>query len=152
LASLDKSSVRNEVSQLKADYEQLCANEKVSSEMAALMKSLFLIIELILSIFLERATKKNRKNSSIPPSQTQPDPSALGQTGGHGKGKHENNTRANNTQVKETVTVSKVLCCDICGEDLRDSPCLHQERRTRIDIIFEKIVEHVDAEVKVPGL
>ena len=148
MASLDKSSVRNEVSQLKADYEQLCANGKVSSEMAALMKSLFLIIELILSIFLERATKKNSKNSSIPPSQTQPDQSALGQTGGHGKGKHENNTRANNTRVKETVTVSKVLCCDTCGEDLQDSPCLHQERRTRIDIIFEKVVEHVDAEVK----
>ena len=44
--------------------------------------------------------------------------------------------------------MSKVLCCDTCGEDLQDSPCLHQERRTRIDIIFEKVVEHVDAEVK----
>jgi len=140
--------VRNEVSQLKADYEQLCANGKVSSEMAALMKSLFLIIELILSIFLERATKKNSNNSSIPPSQTDPDQSALGQTGSHGKGQYENNKRANNTRVKETVTVSKVLCCDICGEDLQDSPCLHQERRTKIDIIFEKVVEHVDAEVK----
>jgi len=86
LASLDKSSVRDEVSQLKADYEQLCANGKVSSEVAALMKSLFLIIELILSIFLERATKKSSSNSSIPPSQTEPDPSALGQAGSHSKG------------------------------------------------------------------
>ena len=36
----------------------------------------------------------------------------------------------------------------ICGEDLTDTPCLHHERRTKIDIVFEKVVEHVDAELK----
>jgi len=29
-----------------------------------------------------------------------------------------------------------------------DVPCTHHERRTKIDIVFEKVVEHVDAEVK----
>lgn len=27
-------------------------------------------------------------------------------------------------------------------------PCLHTERRSKIDIVFEKVVEHIDAEVK----
>jgi len=46
------------------------------------------------------------------------------------------------------VTLSKALTCDVCGEDLTDVPCSHVERRTKIDIVFEKVVEHVDAEIK----
>ena len=38
--------------------------------------------------------------------------------------------------------------CDVCGEDLRDVPSHECERRTKIDIVFEKVVEHVDAEIK----
>uniref|UniRef100_UPI003AF7D22B hypothetical protein n=1 Tax=Thiolapillus sp. TaxID=2017437 RepID=UPI003AF7D22B len=34
------------------------------------------------------------------------------------------------------------------GEDLSKTPCQGVERRTRIDIIFEKVVTHVDAEIK----
>jgi transposase len=38
--------------------------------------------------------------------------------------------------------------CDVCGEDLRDTACQKHEMRTKIDIIFEKVIEHVDVEVK----
>lgn len=148
MASIDKTSVRNEVARLKADFEQLCSNDKVSAEVKVLMGSMFMIIELILSIFLEKMTKKDNKNSSMPSSQTEKDESALALQGSHGKGKPENNMTANNTRVNETVTVSKVWRCDICGEDLETIPCSHHERRTKIDIVFEKVVEHVDAEVK----
>ena len=58
MASLDKTSVRAEVSRLKADFEQLCAEGKITSESKSLMLSMFLIVELILSIFLEKTTKK----------------------------------------------------------------------------------------------
>ena len=148
MASLDKTSVRNEVSRLKDDFEQLCSKGKITSESQVLMNSMFMIIELILSIFLERSTKKDNKNSSKPSSQTEKDESSLGHHGSHGKGKHENNGIAKNTRVKETVTLAKVHTCDVCGEELNDTPCIHHERRTKIDIVFEKVVEHVDAEVK----
>jgi len=148
MASIDKISVRNEVARLKADFEQLCKNDSVTAEVKVLMGSMFMLIELFLSIFLEKATKKDNKNSSIPSSQTEKDESASGQQGSHTKGKPENNATANNTRVNETVTVSEVLLCDICGEDLKTTPCSHHERRTKIDIVFEKVVEHVDAEVK----
>ena len=62
MASLDKICVRTEVSRLKADYEQLCADEKITAESKALMMSMFLIVELILSIFLEKSTKKTNQN------------------------------------------------------------------------------------------
>ena len=149
MASVDKTSVRNEVSRLKADFEQLCADGKTSSEIKVLMNSMFMIIELMLSIFLERATKKDSKNSSIPSSQTDKDDSSLGQAGSNGKGKNEHDGLARNTRVKETVSISKVRICEICGEDLGDTPCTKHERRTKIDIVFEKVIEHVDAEIKL---
>jgi len=58
MAKLDKSTVRNKVSRLKDDFEQLCADGKINSENKILMSSMFMIIELILSIFPERSTKK----------------------------------------------------------------------------------------------
>jgi transposase len=150
MASLDIASVRTEVSRLKADFENLCTEGKITSESKALMMSMFLIIELILSIFLERTTKKDNKNSSIPSSQTEKDESALGHQGSNaGKGKNENDTLAKNTRVHVQVSVSTVSFCAVCAEDLTDVPCTHHERRTKIDIIFEKVVEHVDAEVKL---
>ncbi|SDX12266.1 hypothetical protein [Nitrosomonas communis] len=70
MASLDKISVRDEVSRLKADFDRLGAEGKLSPENQAIMNSLFMIVELILAIFLERNTKKDSSNSSKPSSQT----------------------------------------------------------------------------------
>ena len=148
MANLDKTSVRAEVSHLKADFEALSAAGKVTPELKVLMKSMLMMMDLILSIFLERQTKKNSKNSGIPSSQTDDDHSSLPKTGGKGKGKNISNDVANNQRTKETITLATVSNCDICGEPLDETPCTHHERRTKIDIVFEKTVEHVDAEVK----
>jgi transposase len=104
---------------------------------------------LLIAIFLEKTTKKNNKNSNKPSSQTEKDESSIKNSGTNGKGKQENNTTATNTRTVETVTIVKVKRCDVCGEDLTKTACHHIERRTKIDIIFEKTVEHVDAEVKI---
>ena len=112
------------------------------------MSSLFMIVELLLSIFLERQTRKDNKHSSMPSSQTDQDDSSLTFPGAKGKGKHENGTVAGNTRTQTSVSIAAVDCCDACGEVLSDVPCAHHERRTKIDIVFEKVVEHVDAEVK----
>ena len=148
MANLDKSTVRNEVSRLKADFERLCSDGKITRESKVLMQSMFMIIELILSIFLERSTQKDNKNSSKPSSQTEKDESALDHKGSKGKGKHEKSGLADNTRTQESITCSKVDNCSVCGESLTDVPCSQSERRTKIDIVFEKVVEHVDAEIK----
>ncbi len=148
MANLDKTTVRNEVSRLKDDFEQLCVDGKITSESKVLMNSMFMIIELILSIFLERSTQKDNNNSSKPSSQTEKNESALGHQGSNGKGKNETSGGSKNARTKERVTVSTVNLCKVCSEDLTDSPCTHIERRTKIDIVFEKVVDHVDAEVK----
>jgi len=149
MATVNKQSVREEVDRLKDEFDKLSSDKKITTECRVLMKSMFILINLILSIFLEKTTKKNSNNSSIPPSQTEEDETTANSNKTNGKGKDENNATASNSRTNETVTVSEVNACDICGKDLSDEPCQHVERRTKIDIVFEKIVEHVDAEIKI---
>lgn len=148
MAALDKSSVREEVGHLKAQFEALSAQGKLSGESKVLFTSLLLIVELILSIFLERQTPKTSRNSSLPSSQSEDDQSALSPAGSHGKGKRLHDAGGTQRSVRETVTLSTVERCPVCGQALDKVPCTHHERRTRIDIVFEKVVEHVDAEIK----
>ena len=72
MASVDKASVREEVSRLKADFQALRDQEKVSAEVQMLMNSLFMIVELMLSIFLERTTRKTDRHPGIPLSRSHP--------------------------------------------------------------------------------
>jgi len=147
MATIDKTSIRQEVDRVKQEFEQLCSDGKASSEIRVVMNSLLVVVELILAIFLEKKTRKNSKNSSLPPSQTQKDETAISNSANKGKGKKVYG-EVSNTRIKETVTIAKATTCDACGVALDEAPCREHERRTKIDIVFEKVVEHIDAEVK----
>jgi len=112
------------------------------------MNSMFMIIELILSIFLEKSTRKGGHNASIPSSQMDKEETAVSRAGTRGKGKKENPRTSRHGRTRERVTVVAVQSCDVCGEDLQSMDSESTERRTCIDIVFEKVVEHVDVEVK----
>jgi len=150
VANIDKQSVRSEVDKVKSEFESLCAAGKVPDETRVLMRSLLMIMELILSIFMERKTRKDSSNSSLPPSQTPKDESALDadSPGSHNKGKPCQPATVGNFRRVETVSISEVLFCDHCGEDLQAVDAHAHERRTKIDILFEKVVDHVDAQIK----
>jgi transposase-like protein len=98
---------------------------------------------------MEKRTIKSPVNSSKPSSQNEKDETALPHKGSKGKGKDEVTQAASNTRTIETTTLSEVRVCEVCGTDLSQTPCDHHERRTKIDIVFEKVVEHIDAEVKI---
>src|SRR5471030_1778919 len=118
MASVNGQSVREEAERIKAEFDRIALNKKIDNESKILFQSMLMLINLLIAIFLEKTTKKNNKNSSKPSSQTEKDESALTHTGTNGKGKQEKNATANNTRTIETVTVSKVTRCNICGEDL----------------------------------
>jgi len=63
MASVDKTSVRNEVGQLKADFERLCAAGNMTGEIKVLMNSLFVIVE---SFLKEQQKKTTRTPASHP--------------------------------------------------------------------------------------
>src|ERR1700733_5364678 len=148
MSSVNRQSVREEAERIKAEFDRIAANKKIDAEINMLIQSMLMLINLLIAIFLEKTTTKNNKNSSKPSSQTEKDESAITNTGTNGKGKQKYNTTANNTRTIETTTIAKVIQCDVCGQDLTKTACQHTERRTKIDIVFEKVVEHVDAEVK----
>ena len=148
MTAINQTSVREELDRLKREFARLSSDSGMSAEVKVLIKSVFTLIELIVAIFMEKKTSKNSKNSSKPSSQTDKDESALDQQGSNGKGKKEQKQSACNSRTAESTTVAAVTTCDICGEDLSGTDCLKHERRTKIDIIFEKVVEHVDAEIK----
>jgi transposase len=123
----------------------LSDNGEVSNEIKVLFNGLLTLLELIFAIFLEKKSIKNNKNASIPSLQTDVDQSALG--GSKGKGKSTSNQLAHNSRTVETIQIQSVSQCSICGEDLTNTPCDHTERRTKINIVFEKVVEHIDVHI-----
>lgn len=152
MASIDKQSIRAEFDKIKDNFDEQVKSGKVSAEVATLFNTLMMLFNIILSVFMEKNTKKTSSNSSIPPSQTTPDESSTTNKNKRRPGEQENTqkeiTVAGNTRTIESVTLRPVLDCDICGEDLTGVPCAHIERRTKIDIVFEKTEEHVDVEIK----
>lgn len=138
MGTVNNQSVREEAQRIKSEFDRISANKKINNETKMLIQSMFMLINLLISIFLEKTTKKNNKNSSKPSSQTEKDESYTN-PGTNNKGKQENNMLANNTRTVEIVEIAKVLQCDVCGEDLSKAQCQHIERRTKIDIIFEKV-------------
>jgi DNA-binding transcriptional LysR family regulator len=66
-----KQSVREEAERIKAEFDRLSADNKINNETKILFHSMFMLINLLISIFLEKTTAKNNKNSSKPSSQTE---------------------------------------------------------------------------------
>jgi transposase len=146
MATVNKQSLREEFDGLKAEFERLCAAGTMAAESRALFQAMLMLFEVLMAVFMERRTSKNSANSSIPPSQTAKDETT--HPGTNSKGPAQNSTRFGNTRTVETVHTAQANRCGACGEDLDEIPCQGHERRTRIDIIFEKVVTHVDAEIK----
>ena len=148
MASVNRQSLREEFEALKGRFGQLSADGKITMESRALIEALLMLLQLLMAIFLEKTTPKTNTNSSKPSSQTPKDETALPHTGTHTKGRAYDPSRSANTRTVETVTVSQVRFCETCGEDLRKVRPRGHERRTQIDIVFEKVLTHVDAEIK----
>ena len=148
MASVNKESLREEFGALKERFGRLCTDGKVTAESRALFEALLMLLQVLMVVFMEKNTPKNSTNSSKPASQTPQDDTALSRPGTHGKGKELTESRCANTRTVESVEVSPVSFCEECGEDLHKVRCEGHERRTQIDIVFEKVVTHIDAEIK----
>lgn len=148
MPTVNKESLREEFDRLKADFQQLLTVGQMTAESQTLVRGLLMLLEMLIAVFMERTTKKNTSNSSKPSSQTKKDETSTRQQGSNSKGKHENSETSSMTRTRETIQVVKVNICGECGADLSEEPAHQCERRTKIDIVFEKVVSHVDAEIK----
>lgn len=147
MAFVNKKSLRSEFDRIKEEFNSLKKTNKVSGETEVLFKSLLVLFEVMITIFLEKTTPKTSKNSSIPSSQTKEDKTSTNTTTSS-KGTKQNNSSFSQVKTTTEIEKAKVNFCTHCGEDLANTPCRGRERRTKIDILFEKKVLHVDAEIK----
>lgn len=147
MAKVDKASLREEFNVLKNNFEDLKARGQLSAEGQTLISSMMILFEVLISIFLEKSTRKTSRNSSLPPSQTGKDKTSKS-TGSHGKGPAANDDMFPDVRTVTTYEKAEVNFCTHCSEDISKEPIIEQERRTKIDILFEKKVTHIDAEVK----
>ena len=146
MASVNTSSIREEITHVKQQLDEQVRSGKVADETRMLFSTLLIIVDMLVAIFLEKNTKKGNKNSSIPSSQTDEDNSSKSRKP---RGKQEEHEEPfANSRTEESVELSAVCRCEHCGENLRHVKVDDYERRTRIDIVFEKRIEHTDAEIK----
>ena len=111
MATIDKQSVRAEFDKIKVGFDEQVKSGKVSTEVAMLVNTLMLLFNLVLSIFMEKSTKKTSANSSIPPSQTSPDDTSITTKSktGEDQNKQKTVTVAGNTRTVKTVTLLPAL-------------------------------------------
>lgn len=148
MPTADKTSLRKEFDQIRSEYLTLQKTKKIPKDFALLVSSLFMLMELMITVFMEKKTAKNSRNSHRPSSQTQKDETSVGKTGTNGKGPRRNGERSKNFREKIKTISIPIDECDHCGEDL-SSEKAKVERRTKIDILFEKQTTHYDSEMKV---
>lgn len=146
MASVNTTSIREEITHVKQQLDEQVRSGKVADETRMLFSTLLMIVDMLVVIFLEKSTKKGNKNSSIPSSQTDEDKSAKPRK--PNSKRDERDEPFANSRTEESVELSPVYRCECCGENLRDVQVDKHERRTRIDLVFEKRIEHTDAEIK----
>ena len=147
MPTVNAASLRGEFDDAKARIEALRADGKMSGEVDAVVRLLVTLLDILITVLLERTTRKGSKNSSLPPSQTDKDETAA-RAGTSGKGTKPNlqtGTGLCKTTVEQTITVE---ACDTCGADLSDVAPLDRERRVLYDIVFQVVEERVYAEIK----
>ena len=148
MATLNRHSLREELDALEAQFEALCAEGKVNADSRALFQALLRLFKLLMAVFMEKTTPKGNASSSLPSSQAPDEDTALARPATKGKGPAHNDARAAHTRTIEHVERIAVEHCARCGEDLRHIESHTTERRTRIDIVFEKTLTPLDAERK----
>ena len=73
MATVNCDSLRNEFDAKKADIDSHLKNGEITEDAYKSITGVYDMMEVMMAIFLEKKTKKNSKNSSIPPSQTDKD-------------------------------------------------------------------------------
>ena len=146
MARVNKTSLRTEFEALKARFAALCADGKMGEEGRTLVEALLMLFELLMAVFMEKATPKGSQNSGLPSSQTDRDETT--RPGAKGKGPRAGAAGARaQRRVVETRT-APVTECRACGRELDDIDPTGRERRVQVDIVFETRELTVDAEIK----
>lgn len=143
---MSKDSIRKKIEEIKEKSKRTLQSENVSPEVASLIDSFLLMIDILVMVFLEKKIRKNSSNSGLPPSQN------FGSNGNRNKN-IENNKDQKGSQLPNTRNVTeKILIpvnnCQHCDADISSQKADDSEARVEIDIIYEIRKKEVTVEIK----
>ncbi len=147
MATVDGTSLRTQIEDHKVRLKVLHRQGKLTPEAALFIDGIMLLMELMVTVLLERTTKKTSATSSLPRS---------GSDGTDGTARKRTNSRGRsqktcdnaNLRQKSTTRTSPVSACSGCGRSMVSIEASGHETRTLVDIVFEVVTTHVEAEIK----
>ena len=86
MATVNAASLRERLDDCRVRFDDIRRRGEAGADTLALINALFLLLDILVAVFLERATPKTSANSSLPPSQTDGDGTAR-RAGGDTNGK-----------------------------------------------------------------
>ncbi len=149
MPTVNGASLRAQMDDCRARFDGIKRKGEAGAETLALIDALFLLLDILVAVFLEKTTPKTSRNSGLPPSQTDRDETARRTgKGSRGKGPKARETEPGNLRTVTVTESSPVTACRQCGHDLSGTACSGHEARVEIDIVFETIERRVEAEIK----
>ena len=131
---------------LQKESKKILSDKSIPRETKLFIQSMLTILTVVVTLFLEKKTRKNSSNSGLPPSQNS------GSNGNRNKEGAEEDSKkgsrldnSKDTESKETVSPSN---CSKCGADLKETEMKGSEERKKIDILYEINTHTVTSEIK----
>ena len=149
MARINQASLRAQLDDCRAQFEAIKQKGEAGADIVALFNTLFLLVDILVAVFLEKTTPKTSRNSSLPSSRDGADEGKSAErSGSRGRGPKARHVRSDNLRTVATTDTSPVTECRRCGHDLAETACTGHERRIEVDIVFETVERRVDAEIK----
>ena len=131
-----KQSIRKQIDKAKKEIADHLAKEKISPAFIATINSLLLILDVVVTVLLEKKTRKNSSNSGTSPSHD------IGSTkNNRNKKKKRKKTKKkgqelDNSHHEKEEKISSPDKCHNCHADLQDEEIIKKEERKMIDIEY----------------
>lgn len=143
---MSKDSLRETISTLQKQSQGVLNSKELSAEVRLLITSMMSVLQIIVSVLLEKKTRKNSSNSGLPPSRND------GPNGNRNKKRIQDRDKLG-SELENTRHASEEIIltpheCSKCGEDLSLVDSVEKETRKKIDIIYEVTTTIVTSEVK----
>ena len=151
MARINHASLRAQLHDCRAQFEAIKQHGEASADTLALINALFMLVDIVVAVFLERTTPKTSRNSGLPSSRDGTDDGQThteGKSGSRSRGPKARHARSDNLRTVTTTHTSAVTGCRQCGHDLTGTACTAHEQRVEIDIVFETVERQVTAEIK----
>ena len=129
-----EESIRKNIKQLKEESNLILQRKELTPEVKFFIKSMLSLMDIIVTVLLEKTIRKNSSNSGLPPS---------GDFGLHNdrnkKNRNEQKKRGSqldNSRIEENTQILSPHKCSGCGVHLKNAKVIDTEERKLIDIEY----------------